>query len=525
MTWGGLAPSEYFSSTGQVLASIGIDPDLPISDAVGDRLTSGALRPSAYAKFSSTAVTANPYSLITNPKDSLVYCVLANGRLLSYTSAFASETLVGTVASPNTSATYGVYYNNYIYIRTQTNISRYGPLNNTPTLVDSVWTGATLGSQTALTNYTLPSIRGGGTLPFTMFVHSDNNLYHADFINGKGLIHKIQTTKTTNEGDTNNGSAYNVLDLPFGFIPTCIGNYGADLVIGGIQTTNGTITQGKAMLFFWDTFSDSFYNQVPLADTVVTALINNNGFLHVFSGSIGTGADVSNGYRVSAYLGGQTLKQIYFSNTGSPPLLGAVDSIGEKVIWGTFEQIATTTASAPEYYATVMSINSKDARLSSGVQGIAKASATATAADGLVTAVKNLEQSSFSFPKYVIGWRDATSFGIDSKTTTYTTSIWRSPMIQVGQKFVVNRISLPLAVAVASNITVTPKIFLDDFSSSSTTYLQAITATNFPNSERNIVYYPTINGNHNFCFELRWSGSVLAPILFPITIELDVYDN
>ena len=38
--FGGKAPSQYFQAPGQYSHGIGIDPDLPISDAVGDRETS-----------------------------------------------------------------------------------------------------------------------------------------------------------------------------------------------------------------------------------------------------------------------------------------------------------------------------------------------------------------------------------------------------------------------------------------------------------------------------------------------------
>ena len=141
---------------------------------------------------------------------------------------------------------------------------------------------------------------------------------------------------------------------------------------------------------------------------------------------------------------------------------------------------------------------------------------------GLVTSVKNVQQSSFAYPKFVAGWRDASAFGIDASSTTYGTSVWRSQMFNIGKKFVVKRIRIPLAEAVAANMTITPKLFLDDYSSSSTTGLTVINVTNYANSERTVVYTPDISGNHNFCFELRWSGTALLPVLFPIEIEVEM---
>lgn len=524
--WEGIAPSQYFSRQGNYLASIGIDPDLPASDAVGDRQTSGLLRPSGYASFDSGNVTANPYWLLTSPKTALVYAYLNNGRLISYNSALyiGSETLIGT---PTTSSgNGGAYYNNYLYLPTNTDISVYGPLNDTATLYNARWTGAFLGTQTALTNTTYPSIRGSGTMPnHPMHVHTDNKLYFGDFLNGVGYIHSIRTSRTTKEGDTNNGSTYNALDLPFGFMPTDIESWGNDLVISAIQTSNGTLNQGKSALFFWDTVADSFYNIVWMADPIITALLNNNGKLIIWSGSISTGADVSNGYRVSVYLGGQTTKQIFYSETGSPPLAGAVEAVGERVMWGTFEQLPTTTGASPEYYGIVMAMGSKRHDVPQGVHGIINSKATGTAADGIVTALKNVQQSSFSYPKLVVGWRDATSFGLDKQSTTYGTHVFRSQMFNIGKRFKIKNIRIPLAVAVAANMTITPKVFLDDYSSSSTTGLTVINSTNYVESERTIIYTPDISGRNNFCLEFRWSGTALCPILFPILIECEIFGD
>ena len=413
--FGGKAPSQYFQSEGQFSHSIGIDPDLPISDAVGDRETSGMLRPSGYASFDGANVNANPYWILTSPKTALIYAILNNGRLISYSSSFASETLIDTATT--SSGNGGIYYNNYIYIGANTNISRYGPLDGTPTLTNSVWTGATLGSQTALVNTTYPSIRGSGVLPnHVMHVHTDNKLYVCDYDStcstvanrGKGLIHYIRTTFSTTEGTGNDGSTYNALDLSLGYMPTCLESYGNLLVIGAIPAgSNVTLTQGKAALFFWDTLAASFVAVVYLPDPLVTALKNVNGRLHVFTGALSTGTDVSNGYRVSVYVGGNRIEQVYYSNTGSPPLAGAVDSFGDRVVWGTFERLPTTTGASPNYYGVVMAYGSKDNRFPAGVHCIINSTAAATAADGLVTAVKNVQQASFSYPRFVVGWRDA----------------------------------------------------------------------------------------------------------------------
>lgn len=524
--WEGISPSQYFTRPGNYLAGIGIDPDLPQSDAVGSRQTSGILRPSGYASFDSGNLNANPYWLLTSPKTALMYSYLNNGRLLSYSSALtkASETLIGTASSGAGNG--AAYYNNYLYLATPTDISRYGPLNDTATLYNSRWTGTELGSQTALTNTTYPSIRGSGAMPnHPMHVHTDNKLYFGDFKNGVGYVHFIRTSTTTKEGDTNNGSAYNDLDLPFGFMPTDIESWGTDLVVSAIQTSNSTLNQGKAALFFYTPGQASFYRIVWMPDALITALFNNNGKLYIFSGAISTGTDVSNGYRVSVYLGGQTTKQVYYSESGSPPLAGAVDAVGDRIVWGTFEQIPTTTGSSPEYYGVAVAMGSKRHDVPQGVHGIINTGITGTADDGIATSLKNVQQSSFAYPKFVVGARESSGHVLVKQSTTYGTSVFRSQMFNIGEKFTIKRVRMPLATSVGANMTITPKVFLDDFSSSSTTGLTVINSTNYANSERVIVYTPDISGDHNFCLELRASGTALLPVLFPIKIEIERYGD
>lgn len=526
--FGGKSPSQYFQAEGQYSHSVGIDPDLPISDAVGDRETSGMLRPSGYASFDGANVNANPYWILTSPKTALVYVILNNGRLISYNSSLASETLIGTATS--SSGNGAVYYNNYIYIGTNTNISRYGPLSGTAALTDSVWTGTTLGSQTALVNTTYPSIRGSGTLPnHVMHVHTDNKLYVCDYDStsstasqrGHGLIHYVRTTFSTTEGTGNDGSTYNALDLPLGYMPTCLESYGNFLVIGAIPDgSNTTLTQGKATLFFWDTVSSSFLQVLYLPDPLITAMKNVNGRLYIFTGAVSNGTDVSNGYRVSVYIGGNRVEQVHYSNTGSPPLAGAVESFGDRVVWGTFEQMPTTTAASPNYYAAGFAYGSKDNRFPAGIHGIINSTASAGAADGLVTAIKNVQQASFSYPRFVVGWRDATNFGLDSQSTTYGTSIWRSPLYRIGKPFTITTIRFSLGTAVAANHTITPTVYLDNFSSSSTSNLAVVNNTNYASSERFIEFRPTISARNNFVLEFSWTGTALLPILLPIEIEI-----
>jgi|15BtaG_2_1085339.scaffolds.fasta_scaffold03712_3 hypothetical protein len=511
---GGISPSSYLYAEGQYLSGVGIDPDLPVSDADNDYLPSGVLRPSAYADFTDSVDDLVTW-IITNPKDAKVYGYSIDGKVHSWDSSFASETTVSTIASASGNG--AVYYNNYLYFITDTDVARYGPLNNSPSMTTGVWTGATLGSQTALTDTTYPTMRQSVALPnHVAHVHGDGALYFCDFAQGQGLIHKIRTKKTTDEGDTDNTSLYNALDLPFGYKPTAINSYGTDLVVAAIQTNDANLSQGESALFFWDAISPSFYRRVPVPDTLITAIVNVNGVLYVFSG--GTG---NNGYRVSAYTGGAQLQTVYVASDGYSPLPGAATAIANKVIWGTTQKVPTT--GSPEYYSSVMALGAIDPRLPTGAQPVANLTATTTSTNGVVGAVLHAQQGSYTFPKVIASWKDGSTQGIDKRSTTYGTSIFQSPLVTIGSSFTVVGVRFALAEKVAANMTITPTLFMDSLKDSSA--LTVMNNTNFANSERIYSVKPNIKGYNNLMLELRWSGTALAPVLLPIIIDVEIDDE
>lgn len=325
----GLMPSSMFEQKkGQYQLAIGIDPDMPLTDNSTDVKTGGAVRPVNYTAFSDSVVTSYPIAIITNPKDTYIYVVLANGRLVRYTSAFASETLIGTVSEGVANGAW--YYNNYIYITGTTNVSRYGPLNGTPALVDGVWTGSTLGTLTALTNTTYPtSLLSTSYLNHYGISHVDGQSYFLDYKDGVGMVHCINTKKTTHEGDTNDGSAYNILDLPKNYKPFSICSYGDDMVVSASMASSSSLRQGGAALFFFnpaDT-TPSFYRKVTLPDMICSALIYTNGQLYGMSG------DLNGGYKLIHYIGGESVETLKIIEEGNPPLQGAVSAVGNRIVW------------------------------------------------------------------------------------------------------------------------------------------------------------------------------------------------
>src|SRR3990167_3937244 len=124
--FGGVSPASYFGSEGSYLAGVAIDPDMPVTDSgTGSIRTSGQIRPVGYATFDGALVNANPYWFLTNPKNSTIYSVLNNGRVLSYSSSLGSETDIGdtftvTVASPGvfTSTAHGLSLNDQVRLYT-----------------------------------------------------------------------------------------------------------------------------------------------------------------------------------------------------------------------------------------------------------------------------------------------------------------------------------------------------------------------------------------------------------------------
>lgn len=520
----GQQPSFTFGGPGQFLTSLGIDPDVPITDTATDIKTGGAIRPVAYAKFSSSLVTAAPVAIITSPKNTLVYVVLTNGRLISYTSSFGSETLVGTAAGSVCSG--AAYYNNYIYLfgtgASANDVSRYGPLSSGPTLVDGVWTGATLGSQTALGTLTYPTTRHSVKYGnHTAHAHVDGKLYFCDFDNfsstaanrGAGLIHSINTNFSSTEGTANSSSAYNALDLPWGYAPYAIESYGNSLVIAASQTTDTVLNQGKSAIFIWDTTSTSFSRAVAIPDPYTTALKYQNGVLYGWSGNL------SGGVRFWRYLGGDSIETLKYIEEGYPPFANAVDSFGNRVVWGAF-------TTYPDNSASLFAYGSKSDLFPRGLHNIAISSLTATSSNGLVTAIKNAQQSSSAFPKFLIGGTDGTNFNIDKQGTTYQTHYWRSSVFNVGARFRIKQVTMNLGQTVAANMTLVPKLYFDNESSSQTG--TTINSTNYSGqviTMRSDNFSGKVEGSINFYLELKFTGTALVTVVPPIVVELEVYDN
>lgn len=198
---------------------------------------------------------------------------------------------------------------------------------------NGVWTGTTLGSQSAIGDANYPeSLLATKYLNHFGFTHSDGAAYFLDYkLNGLGYIHKIQTKEVDVQGDTDDGSAFGsvgALSLPFDFMPITAVSYSTDIVISGSKTIDGIVNQGNACLFFWDSAEELFYRVVTLPDPLCSTLKYVNGILYGLSG------DINGGYRLWRYVGGDAIETLKIVEDGYLPLQNAADFVGNRLVWG-----------------------------------------------------------------------------------------------------------------------------------------------------------------------------------------------
>jgi len=504
--FGGWSNSDFYNARGQFLSSVGIDPDMPALDA-GNK-SSGYIRPTAMVKFSGANVNSTPLFIITNPKNALIYVILANGKIISYDEDLASETLVGTLTGGVARGAY--YYDNYIYIARTADIARYGPLNaavGSRALTQDYWTAAPL-SLTPLTNTTYPTINGV-IIPNHQF-HShiaDEKLYFTDVLaNNQGILSYIKTTKGTVEGDTNDGSDHNALDFGYGIYPVCCETYQIDLVVGLIEGVGTSSMRGH--LSFWDNSSKAFSSitSIETSETneIITAIKNVNGTLFVFSGFI------TGGCRVSKLISGYTLEEVAYLPEEYPPISqGAISHILNRVAWG-------SNTIEPAVAPAVFSWGSKEQKLPMGLH--APFRGVLTGDNPYVTAVKYLS-SNGKIVAPVIGEKDDAGYSLSKITTGHTTaSIIRLEVItptNQGGKLSIKSIRIPFVQKLTANMVVTVNLYVDGtldsrswtIDGSKTSYLNKLFA----------VIEPNIFFDNNFFIQLTITGTDLLTISLPVT--------
>lgn len=517
---GGQSPTSHFGRADQFRASLGIDPSEPLADGTAATaiVASGLLRPSSSTKMSGSNLTNAPLWIEPEPKAGYLYVYDYAGSAYVIDPNFAGITGLSDGGALSSSTGNGMaYYDNYIYFARSTDIARYGPLNGTAAFTGTYWTG-TLG-KTALTNTTTyPTDTGIGVRypNHVMHRHSDGRLYVADVVGNKGALHYIATTKTSVEGDTDNGSTYLALQFGYGLHPTAIESYGSDLVVALYEGIGGALTESRAKIAFWDTTSQN-YNKiiwVEFPDQYISAMKNVNGVLYVASGRCN-----ANGFRVTRFVGGYTMEEVGFFESGTMPFPDAMDGVAHQLVFGTYTY-------TPDTAGCLYSLGLQK-RLSTGVFNLMRTSLSSGIS--AVTSVFIADNWGLSTLAPVIGWSTGssggTNNGIDTKSGYGSSaSVWWSQMYRIGQPFKITKIRIPLAQAVSTNMTLVPKVYTDDGAGTTTT-LTTVNNTNYP-SERNIVYRPeNLTGQHNFWLELTWSGTSLMTVGLPITIEYELIDD
>ena len=533
---GGHSPSSHFSGKDQFRTSMGIDPSLSLADGLASSYASwrpcGLIRPSGVSCIGTTV--GAPLWIAGNTKlEDTAYVYDSAGSVYTIDDQLTGVTGLGDLNDGGAANGNGMaYYDNYIYFSRATTVARYGPLNGSPAFIDDYWV-----TTLSKTKFEEGDGTGFGTYyPYDIVLnqrypnhflhrHSDGKLYIADVVGNAGTIHYIKTTKTTVEGDTDNGSTFNALDFGTGLWPIAMESYGSDLVIAFLEmaaSTDGvTFRAVQSKLAFWDTTSAN-YNKitwVEFPDQMITSVKNVNGILYVTSGNHQT-----YGFRIVRFLGGYSFEEVEVVEDAISPFPGATDAIMNNLFMGSHTK-------SPEVAGAVFSKGLKKGGLGNGMFNIAgvygkDASGNYTKTDVLVTALKSIDSSGFKIlSNPVIGFTGSgdNSKGI-GKFGSYgnAPSIFWSGMYRLGQPFKIQKIRIPLGQAVGANMTITVKVYTDDGNGPTYT-LQTIDSTNY-NGVYNVILRSDasgqpILGQHNFWIELRITGSALAVVGLPLVIE------
>lgn len=515
---GGISPTSHFSGEDQFQIGHQIDPSLPLSDNSTDpnaRTASGLLRPVQFSEISSTFVSGDiPQWIVGNPKIERLYVYNSSGSFFSVNTA-SSYTVTELSDGGSLSGSGGngaAYYDNYIYLAKDTTVARYGPLDGTPTFNGDFW-GTTLG-KAALSDTTYPLAAAFEVeIPnHVMCRHSDGRLYFGDVVDNKGVIHYIKTTKTTVEGDTDNGSTYSALQFGYGLYPTAIETYGASIAIAlyeGVGGSSGSGGAQAAKIGFWDTTSQNanLITWTEFPDPLITGMKNINGILYVVSGNPSQA-----GFRVSRYIGGYSFEEVFYSERGYAPMPGALDGDADRLLMGTSELGLTSV---------VYSLGLQKAGLGQGAftpfYQSPLSTVTALVMDPRAPLYKNLPvvacASSASTPKL---------YRPDSYGSV--NSIFTSRIFRVGQKFKITKVRINLAQLLSSSCQITPVIYVD--SGVYNYYFEAISTDNYGLEAIKAVIRPvSCVGNSNFFLGLIWSGNSTLVVDLPITIEYELIDD
>lgn len=506
---GGQSIYEFMPSKGQFSSSYGVDikPD-------------GTFGPSPRWRFSGATLNGDALWMKAEPKSGsgTVYVYDNAGSVYSLTQSVISG--VGDLNDGGTAEGNGMeYYDNYMYFARSTTIARYGPLNGTPSFTDDYW--VTTLSKTALTNTAYPTYGTAATIgvPNHFLKRGKNGkLYIADVVGNQGTIHYIATTKTTVEGDTNNGSTYDALDLPYGHWPIAMENWNEYLVI---LCYAGAGTSIK--LVFWDPTNTVTYDRIvdfEYPDSTACGLKNINGELFVVTA---TDVDGVGSTRITKYLGGYSFQQIALY-AGDTPLPGAIDGVLNRLFVGG-HRTGTDISGSPTGGA-VYALGTEKGGLNDSLFTVGGVTCTTTT-NTLVTAVN--AETSYLIYGWTTGSVGAGNQGIDganqapdgADSVVHACDIVSAPII-LGVPFKITKITFSTDQAVTLPFRV--GVWTDNGSTSTNQFYRTVTS-----SDTDRIFYLLSNatGKKYFKVFFLWpsaqSNSTHGKINMPITIEGELY--
>lgn len=532
---GGQSPLTHYSKPDQFRSSIGIDPTEPVYSDTDSFTTSGLLVPIHYYDVTKSLNNA-PMWIKNAGQTAATYVYDAGGSVYTLSSAFSYQGGLSDGDSMTNSSGNGMaYYDNYMYFAKDTDIARYGPLNGIgpdPSFDGTYWTNTL--SKTALVNTSYPypnSSTLAGRLPnHVLHRHVDGRLYIADVVDNQGTIHYISTTKTTLEGDTDNGSTYNALQFGYGLWPTAIESYGDYLVIALYENNSSGVYGVKAppaKLAFWDTTSDNFnlITNTEFPDGLITGLRNINGTLYIVSTD-----SYSRGFRVCRYVGGTTFKDVGLFEQGLSPYQGALDGNSERLLFGSATMFGNSTISPGQGCAYSLGL-----RKSGISDGWFVVGSTTTTNASVVSSLLLNERYVANGGNPMLGWTTASTHGLSrvASSGNNSVSIWQSREFNIGRPFKITKIRIPLAQSLVDtvygdSITIVPKIYTDKGNGETYT-LQTISSA-IETGQFNVVRRAdssgaTIVGQNNFWLELQWTGVAHCVVSLPIVIEYELIDD
>lgn len=560
---GGHSLYERTSNSEQFIDSLGINPDSADASNSGSGAGPTVITPTLLSNPYSGTLSGIPIWIVGAPRNSSgqrLFAYASSGSVYTINQTGNTITGIGDLNDGGSSGANGcAYYDNYVYFARETTVARYGPLNGTAAFTDDYWI-TTLGKP-ALEQQAYPArddgkiASGAGRFPnHVMHRHKDGALYFADTSGGQGVIHRIKTTKTTVEGDTDNGSTYNALDLPYGYFVTDIESLGDDLVIAafeGISTLNTTTYddtlshESRAALFFWDTTSDTYYKviQREFPDQMITALENANGVLYIFSCNMGI---EPTGVRLMRYLGGSSFEQITLLPEVDAPLAGGTLSFLNQIRFAS----DNLNSDANQTNGSIWSIGTQNQPFSNAVFNVAGArhsNAVCYALSKEDGGAPWTAETLYSYTTANVGATGAYIVSYDSvgggaawDTDTMGAdgnAYWKSRMYVIGSRFKITKVKLFIngGENVSSAVDLRVHICTDMGSLPSNggtdgKLIGTINQSNYPSwgfqKSGSIILKPeSVVGEYGFTLNLFWRGTSSLAISLPIEIEYEIIND